>query len=89
MEARILGLVERLYGAMRAVPGIEIHPALSEKNRSGILYLRLREGHVLSQDLLDKHHIRVNLAGRRIRVAVHFYNDEADIDALVALLKKI
>jgi len=89
VEARILGLVDRLYEAMKTVPGVEIHPSLPGVNRSSIVYLRLKEGHFLSQEVLDKAHVRVNLAGRSIRVGIHFYNDEADIDALVAVLEKI
>ncbi len=89
VETHILQLVELLYRKMEEVKGVEIYPFLAVENRSGIVYLKLREGFSWNQDFFDERGIKLNMSGNKIRVGIHFYNNESDIITLVDALKDL
>jgi len=89
VETHILQLVELLYRKMEEVKQVEIYPFLAVENRSGIVYLKLREGVRWSQDFFDERGIKLNMSGNKIRVGIHFYNNESDIITLIDALKDL
>lgn len=88
VEAHILKLTNWLYQEMEEVSEAMIDPELPEINRSGIVYLKAAEGVRWTPEHFESRGIRINLAGNRMRVGLHFYNNEEDIMALVAALKE-
>lgn len=89
VEAHIKHLVSRLYDLMETVPGVAIEPSLPPASRSSIVYLKVREGFDWNPAFFESRRIRVNLSGRQMRIGIHFYNNEADIDALIDSLKQL
>ena len=88
VQAQILKLTNLLYQEMAGVDKAVIDPALPEINRSGIVYLKAAEGVTWKAEHFETRGIRINLAGNRMRVGMHFYNNEEDVMALVAALKE-
>jgi len=74
---------------METVPGVAIEPSLPPASRSSIVYLKVREGFDWNPAFFESRRIRVNLSGRQMRIGIHFYNNEADIDALIDSLKQL
>ncbi len=89
VETHILKLVDLLYGKMEEVKQVEIYPVLAVENRSGIVYLKLREGFTWNQDFFDERGVKLNMSGNKVRVGIHFYNNESDILALIDALKEL
>jgi cysteine desulfurase / selenocysteine lyase len=86
IERHVLGLCDRLIrGAQRL--GIEVKSDLAPGTRSGIVLLGLgsRQADELNAKALAAR-IGVTVRDTGVRVSPHGYNDEADIDAVLALL---
>lgn len=88
IEARLLELTDRLAAGLRA-RGAEIVSPWGAGERSGIVVFRLGDDpEALCAQLIGQGFIvRVRSAG--IRVAPHFYNNEGDIDRLLAALDQL
>ncbi len=85
----ILSLTDYLYKEIEKVDNVEIIGPFDEKNRSGITYLTFPKEWGLDNEVLAKNKIRSNVSnGSAMRVALHFYNNEEDVDALCEFFKK-
>ncbi len=86
IERRILELTQSLATRLRAV-GAEVLSPWGEGERSGIVVFRLgNDPQALAAELNRKGFI-VRCRGGGIRVAPHFYNNEEDLDRLLAALR--
>jgi selenocysteine lyase/cysteine desulfurase len=41
----------------------------------------------MSDDILEANGIRAHMAGTAVRVALHYFNNKADVDRLITFLK--
>ncbi len=89
VEDHILNLVALLYREMDKLDQVTVDPWLPEINRSGIVYLKVSEGYDWSQEFFEKRKIRLNLSGNRLRIGIHFYNNEEDIQTFISALKEL
>jgi len=89
VEARILNLVSLLYKEVERLDQVEIDPWLPAVNRSGIVCLRVTEGYQWSNEFFEDRKICLNLSGQRLRLGIHFYNNEADVLAFVEAIKEL
>jgi len=87
VEAHILALADVLYKGIDGLENVKLLPAIPFHNRSNIVYLRAVETINLVEDDFRANGIRVNISGRKIRVGIHFYNNESDIQSLIGYLK--
>ena len=87
VEDHILALVDVLYKGIGWLENVKLLPAIPLRNRSNIVYLRAAETSNLTEDDFRANGIRVNISGRKIRVGIHFYNNESDIQSLIDYLK--
>ena len=62
-------------------------PSIPLRNRSNIVYLRAAEMSNLTEDGFRANGIRINISERKIRVGIHFYNNESDLQSLIDYLK--
>jgi cysteine desulfurase/selenocysteine lyase len=82
---RLVEVTDRLAGGLRA-RGAEIVSPWGAGARSGIVVFRLgNDPHRLCSELIRRGFI-VRVRSNGIRVAPHFYNNEEDIDRLLAAL---
>jgi len=88
IEARILELTDRLATGLRA-RGAEIVSPWQRSQRSGIVNFRLGDDPEKLRDALLAHGFFLRMRAGGIRVAPHFYNDEEEIDRLLAALDQI
>ena len=63
-----------------------LDPELGQRSPSSIFLLK---GNQTTFDHLQKENIRCSLRGDGVRISVHFYNSENDLDRLVEVLKKL
>ena len=89
VEDHILSLVALLYREMGKLVQVTIDPWLPETNRSGIVYLKVSEGYDWNQEFFETRKIRLNLSGDRLRIGIHFYNNEEDILKFVSALQEL
>ena len=87
VEAYILSLVDYLYEQLESVEQVSVLGNFEKKYRSGIVYINFPAHWELNNDIMAAHGIRANRSGNAIRTALHYYNNKADIDKLVAFLK--
>lgn len=87
VEEYILSLVDYLYEQLADVEHVSILGNFEKKYRSGIVYINFPADWELNNDILAAHGIRANRSGNAIRTALHYYNNKADVDKLVAFLK--
>ncbi|MBR5571149.1 MAG: aminotransferase class V-fold PLP-dependent enzyme [Oscillospiraceae bacterium] len=87
VEAYILSLVDYLYEQLESVEQVSVLGNFEKKHRSGIVYINFPAHWELNNDIMAAHGIRANRSGNAIRTALHYYNNKADIDKLVAFLK--
>jgi selenocysteine lyase/cysteine desulfurase len=87
IEHRLMELTDRLAAGLHA-RGAEIISPWDGGARSGIVVFRLGDPHRLCAELVRQGFVvRVRSGG--IRVAPHFYNNEDDIDRLLAALDRL
>ncbi|MDW7671253.1 MAG: aminotransferase class V-fold PLP-dependent enzyme [Bacillota bacterium] len=89
VEDHILNLVALLYREVDKLEQVTIDPWLQEINRSGIVYLKAAEGYNWSNEFFETRKIRLNLSGDRLRIGIHFYNNEEDIRTFVSALTEL
>lgn len=87
IEVRVHELMDYLLVKL-AARGIEVLSTKDKPHRSGIVMIEMSEPERVAQELA-KRNIYVSARGNGIRVAVHFYNNEKDIEKFVAELVKI
>ena len=87
VEEYILSLVDYLYEQLESVEHVSIVGSFEKKYRSGIVYINFPADWELNNDILASSGIRANRSGNAIRTALHYYNNKADVDKLVAFLK--
>jgi len=96
IHRHILDLGARLRRGLEALGARMVSPAAPEEARSGITIFTLLESPAHDRNLLDRLLERgIYLAQRYtsgvggIRASVHFFNNEEDVDALLAALKEM
>jgi len=87
VEDHILALVDVLYRGIEGLEKVKLLPSIPLRNRSNIVYLMAAETNHLTEDDFRAKGIRVNLSGSKIRVGIHFYNNESDLKSLIDYLK--
>lgn len=88
IEERILALMEYLIEGLLEI-GVEMVGPFDPKNRSGILLLRLK-GEELERvrEVFDREGIRVSYGQETIRLGVHYFNTEEDLEHFFKYLKR-
>ena len=86
IECRILDLTQSLATRLRAA-GAEVLSPWGEGERSGIVVFRLGNDPRALADELNRKGFVVRSRGGGVRVAPHFYNNEEDLDRLLAALR--
>lgn len=87
VEDHILALVDVLYRGIEGLKNVKFVPLIPLCNHSNIVYLRAAETNNLTEDDFRAKGIRVNISGNKIRVGIHFYNNESDLQSLIDYLK--
>lgn len=87
VEEYILSLVDYLYEQLESVEQVSVLGNFEKKYRSGIVYINFPAHWELDNEIMAAHGIRANRSGNAIRTALHYYNNKADVDKLVAFLK--
>jgi selenocysteine lyase/cysteine desulfurase len=89
VQAHILGLTDYLYDSLKGVPEVAVFGNYPREHRSTIVMIQTPPAWQLNNDIMEAAGIRshINPAGR-LRVGIHYYNNRADVDYLVAYLKK-
>ena len=83
----IMELVEYLYAEVAKVEHIRIRGDFATENRSGIAYIDMPAEWGMNDDILEANGIRAHMSGTAVRVALHYFNNKADVDRLVTFLK--
>lgn len=84
----IMELVDYLYGEVAKVEHLSIRGDFAPENRSGIAYIDMPAEWGMNDDILEANGIRAHMAGTAVRVALHYFNNKADVDRLVTFLKE-
>jgi len=87
VENHILALVDVLYRGIEGLENVKLLPLIPLCNRSNIVYLKAAESIHMTEDDFRANGIRVNISGSKIRVGIHFYNNESDLHSLIDYLK--
>jgi len=87
VEGHILALVDVLYRGIEGLENVKLLPSIPLLNRSNIVYLRVAGTNNFTEDDFRAKGIRVNISGDKIRVGIHFYNNESDLKSLIDYLK--
>ena len=87
IQRRIFGLNDYLEAGLKKL-GLETATPLERGCRSGITIIKARRP-AEAVDRLAKLGIMTAARGEGVRVSIHFYNDRADLDRLLAGLKKV
>lgn len=87
IRARIMGLNARLETGLRAL-GAEVVTPLAPACRSGITIVKCRRAAAAVEKLASMG-IMTAARGEGIRISLHFYNNERDIDRLLAGLRRV
>ncbi|MDX9916732.1 MAG: aminotransferase class V-fold PLP-dependent enzyme [Gudongella sp.] len=89
VENYILGLTEYLYKRIEESDKLGLVGPFPKLNRSQVVYIRYPEDLRLNDRVLRENGIRAHVAaGNTMRVSMHFYNNESDIDKLISFLDK-
>jgi len=87
VEDHILALVDVLYRGIEGLENVKLVPLIPLCNRSNIVYLRVAETNHFTEDDFRANGIRVNISRNKVRVGIHFYNNESDLQSLIDYLK--
>jgi cysteine desulfurase / selenocysteine lyase len=85
IQAHIHGLIDRLAAYIGTNPYYRITSTLVPKHRSAMFTFTCKDLETLHRELLKRKIILVHREGS-IRVSVHLYHNEADIDSLIEVL---
>jgi selenocysteine lyase/cysteine desulfurase len=91
IERRIISLTDYLIDNLQKMKLLILSPIEDKKYRSGIILFTMRKKKPcdIISELKNKNKVIVSARGKGIRASIHFYNNEEDIDRLVAGLKSI
>jgi selenocysteine lyase/cysteine desulfurase len=91
IEKRILNLTDYLIDNLQKMKLEILSPIEEEKYRSGIILFKAKKKSALNTvvELEKKRKIIVSARGKGVRVSIHFYNNEEDIDKLIVSLKRM
>ena len=87
VDAYIRELMDYLYAEAAKVEQISIRGKFAPENRSSIAYIDMPAEWGMSDDILEANGIRAHMAGTAVRVALHYFNNKADVDRLITFLK--
>ena len=87
VHAYIMELMDYLYEEVAKVEHIRIRGDFAPENRSGIAYIDLPAEWGMHDAILEENGIRAHMSGNAVRVALHYFNNKADVDRLVTFLK--
>jgi len=89
VETYVRNLTETLRGAIRGIPGTSLYsdefPATAPSPITSVHFAD-RDAAALSGRLKTEHRILTSARCSRLRLSLHFYNDENDIDRLLSVL---
>jgi selenocysteine lyase/cysteine desulfurase len=89
VERHVLDLNETLRGALRRVPGVSLYSdefAATGPTPITSVHFAGQEAGALAARLKAEHDILTSARCGRLRLSPHFYNDENDVDRLLAAL---
>lgn len=86
VEKRVINLADKLRSEIEEL-GLKVISPADNINKSGILCFKVKDPE-LTNSHLKKENIFVSLRGGNIRVSIHFYNNEEDLDKFIRTLKK-
>ncbi len=91
IEKRILSLTDYLIDNLQKMKLLILSPIEDKKYRSGIILFTTlkKKPDDIVLELKNKNKIIVSARGKGIRASIHFYNNEEDVDRLIAGLKRI
>lgn len=87
VQAYIMELTAYLYEEVAKVPHISIRGDFAPENRSTIAYIDLPTEWGMNDAIMEENGIRAHMSGTAVRVALHYFNNKADVDRLVTFLK--
>jgi kynureninase len=87
IERRVRALTQRLMDRLREIGWPSITPAADER-RGAMVCIPSRASGQLSQELM-KRNIVVSNRDSNLRVCLHFYNNDEDVDVLVEALREL
>lgn len=88
VEEYILSLTNYLYQKVGELKDVGLVGPFPKKNRSGITYITFPQEWKLDDRIMKENGIRVHVTNETtIRVALHFYNNRADVDKLISFLE--
>lgn len=87
IERRVRSLTRRCMDALRAIDWPSITPA-SDERRGAMICVPSRASGPLSQELMKRNIVTSN-RDNNLRICLHFYNNDEDVDVLVAALREL
>lgn len=92
IRSYVFDLIDYLKAGISDLQGVSLMYDFKPKNRSGIVILRIRHDVVITAEMFDKAGIAARIencpdGGRKIRLSIHYYNNRADVDRLLKVLK--
>ena len=87
VDAYIRELMDYLYLEAAKVEQISIRGKFAPENRSSIAYIDMPAEWGMNDDILEANGIRAHMSGTAVRVALHYFNNKADVDRLITFLK--
>ena len=87
IERRVRSLTRRCMDALREIDWPSITPA-SDERRGAMICVPSRASGPLSQELMKRNIVTSN-RDDNLRICLHFYNNDEDVDVLVAALREL
>jgi selenocysteine lyase/cysteine desulfurase len=87
IERRVRSLTRRCMDSLREIDWPSITPA-SDERRGAMVCVASRASGPLSQELM-KRNIVTSTRDNNLRICLHFYNNDEDVDVLVAALREL
>lgn len=89
VEEYILSLTDYFYEQISQLESVQLIGPFRKGNRSGISYIEFPEEWKLTDRILRENGIRAHVAGKNtIRIGLHFYNNNEDIDVFINFIKQ-
>ncbi|MDO5688742.1 MAG: aminotransferase class V-fold PLP-dependent enzyme, partial [Tissierellia bacterium] len=89
VEEYILSLTDYFYEQISQLESVRLIGPFRNGNRSGISYIEFPEEWKLTDRILRENGIRAHVAGKNtIRIGLHFYNNNEDIDVFINFIKQ-
>ena len=87
VHSYIMELTDYLYAEVAKVEYVSIRGNFAPENRSSIAYIDLPAEWAMNDAIMEEWGIRAHMSGTAVRVALHYFNNKADVDRLVDFLK--